>query len=100
MAETGILGLLSYMAIFGALYYEYFKTITKRHHDGKAATPADHALQRPAVRALWFVLPIAYLVQGIVLFDVLPIYINLFTVFAFSLFLFSPHRPSVHAKTS
>jgi hypothetical protein len=38
----------------------------------------------PFESALIFALPIAYLVQGLVLFEVLPIYINLFLFLAFA----------------
>ena len=42
----------------------------------------------PLESALIFALPIAYLVQGIVLFDVLPIYMNVFLFLAFAAYRF------------
>lgn len=69
LVSTGILGLLSFLSIFFVFFQRFFKTVGKRS--------VIH-------NALIFGLPVAYLVQGIVLFDVLVIYIVLFFFLAFS----------------
>ncbi|MBN2197936.1 O-antigen ligase family protein [Candidatus Wolfebacteria bacterium] len=73
LAETGILGLLSFLAIFFVFYWQFFKK-------GRSLFFIQGALI--------FSIPIAYLVQGIVLFDVLPIYMNIFLFLAFVTYKF------------
>lgn len=70
LAETGVLGLISYLAIFIAFYWQLLK-------NSKLAS---------VVSALLVAIPVAYLVQGLVLFEVLPLYLNLFLFFAFSVY--------------
>jgi len=48
----------------------------------------DLKIRESIVRAGMFAIPVAYLVQGIVLFDVSPIYLNLFLLFAFATYKF------------
>lgn len=77
LSETGILGLLSYLGIFAVFYWEFIRkgeALKKRYGT--------------TIMALMISLPIGYLVQGIVIFDVLPIYINLFLFLAFGYFWF------------
>lgn len=73
LVETGIIGFLSFMAIFAVFYVEWFKKIK----GGNAA-----------LKALLAALPISYLVQGLVLFNVLPIYVSLFLFMAFACYEF------------
>ncbi len=75
LVMTGILGLLSFVGIFIVYYWQFFK--------------AQKSILSPYQSALLFSLPVAYLVQGLVLFDVLPIYINLFLFLAFANYIFS-----------
>jgi len=99
LAETGILGLLSYLAIFVAFYYLLFKKTLinadkklidadknekNQHKSAEISTNQCGVL----INALMFAIPVAYLVQGIVLFDVSPIYLNLFLLFAFATYKF------------
>jgi O-antigen ligase len=81
LAETGILGFLSFIAIFVFFYIQFFKTrkVVDREDDKKVEV----------LQALVFALPIGYLVQGLALFDVLPIYINLFLFMAFANYRFT-----------
>jgi O-antigen ligase len=79
LSETGALGLLSYLAIFVVLYWEFFRSAHKH---------AVSQLQKGLIMAL----PIAYLVQGIAIFDVFPMYISLFTFFGFASYYFSAHK--------
>lgn len=79
LAETGIVGLLSYLAIFFVLYWEFFKN-AHRH--------AASQLQKGLIVAM----PIAYLVQGVAIFDVFPMYICLFIFLAFGAYYFSVHK--------
>lgn len=75
LSETGILGLLSYLSIFAIFYWEFFR----KHRRIEA-----HSVERGLV----FALPVAYLVQGIAIFDVLPMYISLFLFMAFANYYF------------
>lgn len=79
LVETGILGLLSFLAIFVIFYWEW----VKRFKGGS-----------PALKALLAALPIGYLVQGLALFNVLAIYINIFLFMAFACykFYYSEHQ--------
>ncbi|MFA5098682.1 MAG: O-antigen ligase family protein [Candidatus Paceibacterota bacterium] len=90
LAETGILGLLSYLGIFIAFYYLLFKKplvdIDKNEKNQNKLVEADTKQQITLIKALMFAIPVAYLVQGIVLFDVSPIYLNLFLLFAFAVY--------------
>jgi O-antigen ligase len=79
LSETGALGLLSYLAIFVVLYWEFFKSAHK------------HSLSQ-LQKGLIVALPIAYLVQGVAIFDVFPMYISLFTFLAFAAYYFSIHK--------
>ena len=78
LVEIGILGLLSYIGIFVVFYIRFFKTKILN--------------QQATLRALIFAMPIVYLVQGVVIFDVLPIYLNLFLFLAFADYKFNESR--------
>lgn len=89
LVMTGILGLLSFAGIFVVYYRQFFKTRINAdkeliYADKKPAPISQNQRQSARQKVLLFVLPIAYLVQGLVLFDVLPIYINLFLFLAFA----------------
>ncbi len=71
LSETGILGLLSYLAIFGIFFREWFR---KKFDSGGGTV----------LKALMVAMPVGYLVQGLALFNVLPIYINVFLFLAFA----------------
>jgi len=79
LTETGALGLLSYLAIFVVLYWEFFKNAHKN---------APSQLQKGMIVAL----PVAYLVQGVAIFDVFPMYVSLFGFLAFAAYYFSVHK--------
>lgn len=70
LAETGILGVISFLGIFVLTFWAVFKI--KFHN----------IFQKTFAMAL----PIAYLGQGLLLFDVLPIYINLFLFWGFLIY--------------
>ncbi|MBI3638678.1 O-antigen ligase family protein [Candidatus Wolfebacteria bacterium] len=78
----GALGLLSFLGIFAAYFWKFFKfnkeNPVENHKTGKVNY---QALIR---KTLIFAIPVAYMVQGMVLFDVLPIYLNIFLVLAFA----------------
>ena len=88
--QAGILGLLSFLGIFAAFYWCFFKKTliaaninTNSREKEKKQSPITN-YQSLITNALIFSLPVAYLVQGIVLFDILPTYINLFLFLAFA----------------
>lgn len=90
LVMTGAFGLLSFIGIFVAYYWQFFRQArinadqnAKLRGKNNEKLPTTN-YQLPIINALFFALPIAYLVQGLVLFDVLPIYINLFLVLAFA----------------
>lgn len=90
LAETGILGLLGYLSIFAVFYRQFFRT-GQRNNEGSIQRSAG--LEAPssfshAQKAAIFALPAAYLIQGVAIFDVLPIYINLFILLAFGCYYF------------
>jgi len=99
LAETGILGLLSFLAIWLVFYWQFFKktrinTDEERiYTDKKSVSIRQNPYQSVLQSALLFALPIAYLVQGIVLFDVSPIYLNIFLFLAFAAYKLQ-NRPS------
>lgn len=92
LAETGIFGLLSYLAIFVVFYWQFFKK-TLINADKKLIN-ADKNIRinpprlSPFESALLFALPLFYLIQGIVLFEILPLYINLFLFLGFATYKF------------
>lgn len=77
LAETGVLGFLGYLSIFAAFYWLFFKNRGKGEN-----------LENVILDSLFFVLPIAYLIQALVLFDVLATYVNLFMFMAFAVYYF------------
>lgn len=90
LAETGIAGLLSYLAVFAVFYWQFFRKELSPAGDGKLANDgriADGDRKRhnysASEAALIFSVPVGYLVQGAALFEVLPLYINLFLFLAF-----------------
>ncbi len=93
LVMTGLLGLVSFLGIFGVYFWQLFK-FNKRPTTGNLQQNNDK--QKSLVvghrslvgNALLFALPIAYLIQGLVLFDVLPIYINIFLFLAFANWIF------------
>ncbi len=75
LSETGIVGLLSYLSIFVVFAWEFFKA-----HRRKAANIV--------LAGFVLAMPIAYLGQGIAIFDVFPMYLSLFLFLAFATFYF------------
>lgn len=92
----GGLGLLSYLAIFAAWAWMFMRYSRARDDaDRRGATVNAPSM---IVMALLIVMPVAYLVQGLVLFDVLVIYVNLYLFLAFSVFLFPAQSGSSPAS--
>jgi O-antigen ligase len=73
LAETGILGFLSYLAIFVVFYIELFRRFKGENR---------------ILKALLASLPFGYLVQGLALFNIFAIYISLFLFMAFACYEF------------
>ena len=89
LAETGIIGLISYIGIFVVLFWQIIKakvfvSIGKNQHES-APIEGEWTF---TLKALMIALPIAYLVQGLVLFDVSATYIPLFAFLAFASYKF------------
>ncbi|MDP2703734.1 MAG: O-antigen ligase family protein [bacterium] len=83
LASVGILGTLAYVSIFGVIYWNILRQRIEKN------TNLSHG-----VAALALAIPTAYLVQGLVLFDILPTYLNLFMLFGFMWYLFYGSRIS------
>lgn len=82
LSETGILGLLSYLAIFFVFYWEWFK---KKFDSNNGML----------LGALMAAILVGYLIQGLALFNVFPIYINVFLFLAFACYQLYPHTQKV-----
>jgi O-antigen ligase len=91
LAETGIVGLLSYLAIFFIFAREFFR----RKKREMSAIESKHQTAYAVQNALLLGMPVAYLVQGIAIFDVLPMYIPLFLFLAFANYYFTSHESHV-----
>ncbi|KKU91500.1 MAG: hypothetical protein UY23_C0001G0106 [Candidatus Jorgensenbacteria bacterium GW2011_GWA1_48_11] len=103
LVETGALGFLSFLSIFVILYWHLWKRIKADSEEfGRQSSQPQNRKEGVLSRAdlvetgLMVALPIAYLVQGIVLFDVLPIYINVFLFLAFASYKFSQTRLTIN----
>lgn len=81
-AETGLTGLIAYLGVFGTLYWRLFR-LRKRIEQSEGL---------PAV-ALLFAFPAAYLTAGLVLFEVLPIYLCLLPFLGFASHLLKESSP-------
>lgn len=91
LVETGALGLLAFLSIFAVFFIEFRRALR--------APPGGNFPFSPAAAGILFALPVAYLVQGIVLFDILPISLNLFLFFAFAVHFFLPNRSAAAAMS-
>lgn len=77
LAETGLFGLAAYIAIF-VVFYQQLLRYVRRTHNVRAQRSSAMST------ALLFAVPIAFLVQASLFFDVLPSYVNLFLFLALS----------------
>lgn len=91
LAETGILGFLAYASMFLMFLYLFWKSHSDQHKSAEISINQRQPVETPVspfVRALFLSIVTAYLVQGLVLFDVSVTYLNLFTVLAFATYKF------------
>ncbi len=88
LAETGFLGLVSYISIFVVFFWQLFKNKKAALAHQFREKEKENLYHNPLLFGLLLALPIGYLIQGLALFDVLPIYLNLFLFLAFSLYQF------------
>ncbi|HVN26455.1 MAG TPA: O-antigen ligase family protein [Candidatus Paceibacterota bacterium] len=93
LSETGILGFLAYFSIFFVIFWEFFRRrqLHRRGENGNAIT---------ILRGAFLALPIAYLIQGVAIFDVFPMYLNTFLFFAFATYYFTVHTKAAPAIAS
>lgn len=80
LSETGIVGLLSYLSIFVVFFWEFFKT-----RRGKTTSIV--------LGGIVLAIPVAYLGQGVAIFDVFPMYLCLFLFLAFATYFFGRSSP-------
>jgi len=84
LVETGLVGLISYLAIFAVFYWGLVKKAFKNRKAPHEGQPEVHHKTATNIQiGLLLALPLAYLIQGVAIFDVFPMYICLFTLFAF-----------------
>jgi O-antigen ligase len=88
LAETGMLGLASYLAIFIVFYVAFIKSGRRPKSAGNSDVVSI------IERGLIVSLPIAYLGQGVAIFDVLPMYLVLFLFLAFSTYYYQTKNSS------
>jgi hypothetical protein len=104
LAETGIVGLTGFLSVFVVFFTYFFKYQSFLFSNKNSAIGQSishkHVLRRSVLGAAFFALPLGYLVQGLALFDVLPIYLNLFLFLGFSSFLFLSVQSSDIQKTT
>lgn len=86
LSETGILGFLAYFAVFALFFWEFFRR-RRLHKEG-----GGHVGTSTIQRGMMIALPVAYLVQGVAIFDVFPMYFNLFLFFAFATYYFAANQ--------
>jgi O-antigen ligase len=77
LAETGAFGFLSFLVIFFVFFRQFFKS-------SKTDSGTGLSVELLLAKALLLSVPVAYLVQGLALFDTLPVYLNLFFFLSFS----------------
>jgi len=80
LAETGIFGLLAYLSMLGTAFWGIIKFSKNKITDSADSLSGNKILQAAGLGVIT-----AYFVQGLFLFDVLPIYIPLFTTLAYFL---------------
>lgn len=102
---SGALGLLSFIGIFVVFFIVFLKFNKKNNKDAqrrKGYAKQSALIENRALyeKALILSLPVAYLVQGLVLFDVLPIYINIFLFLAIANYKFVKELKSRNEKYS
>lgn len=78
LVGTGIVGLLGYLGIFAAYYLQFFRSVR-----------AGLFSHLPLEQALFFIFPIIYLIPLLLIFDLFPTYIHLFSFLAFAHYRFS-----------
>lgn len=89
LVQAGLLGLLSFIGIFVVFYWQLIKsTHNKQQTTNNKNRPSVISHQLLVGNMLLFATPIAYLIQGMVLFDILPTYISLFLFLAFANYKF------------
>lgn len=86
LSQTGALGLVAYLSIFFVFAREFFR---RRGANAEARPSGERSHVHSIERGLMLSLPVAYLIQGVAIFDVLPMYINLFVFTAFAQYYFN-----------
>ncbi|MGB7957991.1 MAG: O-antigen ligase family protein [Minisyncoccia bacterium] len=84
LSETGIVGFLAYLGVFAVFAWEFFKTHRRKTIGIVFA-------------GILLAVPVAYLGQGIAIFDVFPMYICLFLFLGFATYFFGENRSASEA---
>ncbi len=96
LSTTGLIGFLAYAFIFVMFFRNLFqkkKTVEENSNaSGQSDQSEPYFKRAPLLTSLMLAVIIGYLIQGLALFDVLPIYLNLFLVLAFSSYIFSSNK--------
>ncbi|MGC9046706.1 MAG: O-antigen ligase family protein [Minisyncoccia bacterium] len=83
-AETGLVGLAAYLGMFVLYYVQLIKWVKQHKKSAFDEHKHHNSYNQIFLQALFFVMPVVYIITGITLFDVLPMYIMLFVFLAFS----------------
>lgn len=78
LAETGILGLLSYLSIFLIFLFSFFKFLKNKNENQKLIFSINN-MQLGLILSIM----VGYFVQNLIIFEVLPMYLNFFLCLAF-----------------
>ncbi len=93
LIDAGTVGLLSFLGIFAVYYRKLFRKVKRVPAPGKLLDKVT------AQETLLFSFPIAYFVQGMFFFNILPMYIPLFTLLALSASVFTWGNESAATAT-
>jgi O-antigen ligase len=90
LAETGILGAISYLSIFVIFLVLFFKYFKNKNQNNKNQTVHLNNLQLGLILAIIT----GYFVQNLIIFEVLPMYLNFFLTLGLLVYLFKQNELS------
>lgn len=104
LTETGIIGLLAYLSVLLVFVLQLIwphkeKTDNENRNQDKSNKDSKSEFP-PILKASFLAIIVGYFVQALVLFDVLPIYMNLFFVLALGSYYFSLKLTTHHERHS
>ncbi|MEK7608635.1 MAG: O-antigen ligase family protein [Patescibacteria group bacterium] len=90
LAETGLVGFLSYLGVFVAAFWHLLRRKSNiAAGEEKPETHKHRSTKHLLEKVILIAIPVGHLVQGLVLFEVLVIYMSIFIFFAFLAYKFA-----------